>query len=305
MTFTVYVSDSKKFKEQMIPDQNAILCTNENIKEILSKKITVYTSVEDLNISNFIDLLLLSDEIIYLKSDSYNKHTQIYLNFINKIKPIKNFQTKNSDHNFLRLQDYRKSENSQIWVIGCSFADGKGVDQSQKFGQIIADNLNLPVSFLTLCGSSIEWAADQIIRSDIRTNDIVIWALTGISRFSFFDDNNNINLVTESNWDSVPILSEFINKKYIISQNIFCKSVLHISQVQNHLDKIGCKYVFGMLPINIKDLEDQILDFVSSLKNSLLLYKDHFFLDYGTDKVHPGPKQHRLYADQILHFLKK
>jgi hypothetical protein len=304
MSFTVYISESKEFDQLSILDSSAILGTNENINEIINNRTNVYTSFEDLTVTNFIKLLDICDEVVYLNSDKENFHTKIYLNFYSKFKKITNYNRDTYSNKIIHLQDSRKIESPQLWVVGCSFADGYGVEKNKRFGKILADKLNLEVSFLTLAGSSIEWAADQILRSDIRPNDILIWGITGVSRMSFFDEDHNIKLITESNWNKFPILDNYFRKSIIISQNMFCKAVLDILKVKNFLEKIKCKYVFGVLPINIQDLEDQMLDFTSKIDNSILLYDNNIFVDYAEDNLHPGPKQHQLYAEKILNFLK-
>jgi hypothetical protein len=47
------------------------------------------------------------------------------------------------DLNFLNLADSRKTNSYQLWVAGCSFAHGIGIQRDQRFGQLLAEKLNL------------------------------------------------------------------------------------------------------------------------------------------------------------------
>jgi hypothetical protein len=121
--------------------------------------------------------------------------TEDYLKAFSHYKPIENFsmdpvpKVLENKSIILKLSDVRKTSQPQLWVSGCSFAAGDGVQSNQRYGQILSDRLNLPVSFLAESGSSVTWAADQILRSDLRENDILIWGLTSIPRINYFKNN--------------------------------------------------------------------------------------------------------------------
>ena len=205
----------------------------------------------------------------------------------------------------LNLVDVRASDNKQLWVVGCSYAHGIGVDKSQRYGQLISNALELPVSFLTQGGTSNDWAADQILRSDIRPNDIVIWGLTGASRFVFLDQQYQCHNVRLENFDNVKDLSNFVNKKFLVSNHMIYNTIRSIEQVKNYLDKLSCTFVLAVLPTNIAEHDIQILDYTSKLEDAIILFNpdNYQFIDYGTDNSHPGPKQHVWYAEQILEHL--
>lgn len=199
----------------------------------------------------------------------------------------------------------RISNNKQLWIVGCSYSHGIGINKSQRYGQLISNKIQLPVSFLTQGGTSNDWAADQILRSDIRPNDIVIWGLTGASRFLFLDQQYQCHNVRLENFDDVKDLSEFVNKKFLISNHMIYNTIRSVEQVKNYLNKLSCKFVLAVLPTNISEHDIQILDYTSELKGAILLFNpdDYTFIDYGTDNSHPGPKQHAWYANQILKHL--
>lgn len=201
-----------------------------------------------------------------------------------------------------RLIAQRKTDKNQLWVVGCSFSHGSGVQLNQRFGQLVSDNLNLPVSFLTCPGSSVSWAADQILRSNIIKNDIIVWGVTGSSRFTFVSDEGNLCHVTFSNFDTFPNLDFYIRDKLLISNHMIYDTITHIEQVINFLGKINAKLVLAFMPCNGQEHDLQILEYASKLKNSIILYDPHnySFLDYGDDNNHPGPLQHEHYAKIIL-----
>lgn len=202
---------------------------------------------------------------------------------------------------FLNLKDTRKTDDSQLWIVGCSFAHGLGVMKEQKFGQILADKLNLPVSFLTQPGTSIAWAADQILRSDIKKGDVVVWALTGASRITFLDDKNILYHIGVGNYNDFPIVGNFINKNFLVSNHMLYESFTRICQVTNYLNKIGAKFILAVMPLNGQEHDLQTIAFTETIKNSVVLFdqNDYSFIDLGTDRLHPGPLHHQWYADQI------
>lgn len=199
----------------------------------------------------------------------------------------------------------RSSPNQQIWVVGCSYAHGIGVNADQRYGQIISEELNLPVSFLTQGGTSNDWAADQILRSDIQSNDIVVWGLTGASRFEYSDQSDRLHNVRLENFDQIPDLSNFVNKKLLISNHMIYNTIKSVEQVRNYLSKLSCRLVLAVFPTNIKEHDLQILDYTSRLKDAIILFdtNEYTFIDYGTDNSHPGPNQHKWYANTILKHL--
>lgn len=210
-------------------------------------------------------------------------------------------------YKFLQLTAQRASSDAQIWIVGCSFAHGIGVKSHERFGKLISDNLNIPVSFLTQGGTSIEWAADQILRADIQPGDIVIWGLTGASRFSYLDETDVLNHVRIENFDQIKNLHTVIDKNLLVSNHMIYKAITCIEQVRHYLDTRLCKFVLAVLPTNISAHDLQILEYTSTLKHAILLFdtNNYSFIDYGTDNLHPGPKHNKWYAEQILTHLGK
>ena len=205
-----------------------------------------------------------------------------------------------------------------LWVAGCSFAYGIGLpDLTQRYGQIVADQLKYTPKFLTQAGSSIEWAHNQIIHNNIKSNDIVLWGLTSLERFSFFDpDEYDINAMNiTSNYreysDALKLL--------FISDHTTIRNIRLIKQIQVLLDRNNTKLILFFHPeLSLPDHGKLFFKEFSTAEN--LIVSDctrdstwngtwpvpkRNFLDFGTDNMHPGPVTHRAWADQIVSFIKE
>ena len=297
---------------------------------------TYHTSIGDFSgsIKKFVNFLEQADIIIYspppLQWSDYNgvdsnlqKETERYLI---TLKSFKFLNVLNIDHlllpqidTFLKLSDIRKSDNKQLWIAGCSISHGVGVDLSQRYGNILSKKLNIPVSFLTYPGSSIEWAADQILRSDIKSGDIVVWGLTSFERYSFYyglfdvdysehstDDSMSdcilqINVMT---YDQCKKIHDLVPRKAFLYQNAVYRAIINIFQVINYCKKIGaCLYLAGVL--------SDLLHYTVKIENYISLFTGSSYkfakmlLDFGEDGIHPGPLTHEWYASKILEEIQK
>lgn len=232
----------------------------------------------------------------------------------------------------LWLADKRKTDSPQVWVSGCSFADGHSVDKNQRYGQIVADSLGKEVSFLSILGASIPWSADQILRSDIRKGDIVIWGLTGISRYLTFKNNIFVNVLPETfrmvldpikmaqsdNEDREQVLNYYTYyqpgvdswsdkertemEANLLSGDRLMQAVQGIHQVDNYCAKVGATLVIFLHELSIADFYDFVNERISDLESYLHIHNQ---IDKGNNGTHPGPNTHRLWADDILQFLKE
>lgn len=188
-----------------------------------------------------------------------------------------------------------------LWVVGCSITHGTGVLPEQRYGQLISNRLSIPAVFLTSPGSSIEWAADQILRSDIKENDLVVWGITSTGRFPYYQQDKVIHLRPGD--FRIKQTPAWYNDFSLDAHHTY-KSILSILQVKNYLEKVGCKFAFGTLLPCIRDDDNNYQHFIENLDNTFVGYsiqdREIKFVDLGTDDLHPGPKHHQLYADQFL-----
>ena len=310
MTINLFVGDNNVglAEEAQKKDPTAFLIEFENYKEFLAtnytNNITTYTSFSDLpkitlNQAVFFEVLKKADNIFYCPPEKWSDYsdefawennqliTEYFLYHINLIK--KNVQgldlTSYQNSNYLQLFEFRKTVDKQIWVAGCSISHGVGVLEDEKFGALISNRLNLPVSHLTRGGSSIEWAKDQILRSDIKKGDIVLWGLTQEVRAP---KAINKKLIAE------------LDPLVLLDETSLYRAVTSVHQVVNFCKKISAQLV--ILPLICSE-HLQLL--IHNLDEYYQLPYQTKFLDIGTDGIHPGPIQHQVWAKFISKQLSK
>jgi hypothetical protein len=305
-------------------NHDAFLLDQSNYKILLDQDLTrdivVYTSLGDMpkNLQVFIDICLLSDKIFYIPAEQWSdkkslddfdptSSTQgllehilllvsghVEVNGLENIKPA---------HNPVALVDSRKTIDAQLWIAGCSISNGLGVDSTQRYGQLLADELGMKCSFLTRNGSAIDWASDQIVRSDIRKNDIVIFGITGVGRMTYVHDKKLIPGITITSYDHDPRLESIISADHLLTQNTFYNHVNSIDRAVNFCNQIGAKILLLGLLIDANILRHLVKkpNFYHYPYN--FTYDDQFYRSYedlGTDNAHPGPLQHQKYKNFIL-----
>ena len=307
MAITLFVGDIDNTLSNLAKkyDRDAFLIHSANYQQFLktqyANNITVYSSLADLPKidmhSAMHEILLKADKIFYSppnvwsdSSEQFAWDTQKkYLEFLLydvhvKYNNVYGLDLTNYQNTFyLNLVDQRPSMNKCLWVAGCSVAHGVGVDQSEKFGAIISGRINVPVSYLTKGASSIEWSADQILRSNIQCNDIVIWALTSENRAPAI---KNQTVVYEPDPD------------LLLNETRLYKSITSVQQVVNFCKKISCQLI--MFPVICSpNLRLMLTDCENYYHTPYQLG----WIDCGTDGRHPGPLQHQYWADFCLNHI--
>ena len=270
-----------------------------------------YTSIGDLDsLLDFAKVLMQSDLTVYAPPDKWSDSffgkskmqiwTEDYLAaFAHHGKLIQNLPAPNlkNKSTMLKLSDPRKIAHPQLWIAGCSISHGIGVSDKQRYGQILSEQLNLSVSFLTRESSSVIWAADQILRSDLKEDDILIWGLTSIPRLPLFSDNklHHVN----------PTSTNFQELLVHYNEDVLYRSLTSVYQVINFCKKIKIE----LFLVNLLDdmLVNYLKDDVEVLSLSKLWGRDpgDLFVDVGTDGRHPGIKSHAFYAEEILKKIKE
>jgi len=287
---------------------------------------TCYTSIADLpGLVEFSAILRQASTIIYVQPEKWNNNetnkysskywTEYYLNVfsLDKTKEVINFSEsiKYQPTNLsimLNLLDSRKDELSQIlWVAGCSVTYGVGVTTEQRYGNLLAKQLNLPLRTLGRESSSISYAADQILRSDIKQGDTVVWGITNQLRITYYDPANlELTHITTSNYIKDRALDKIIKLDFLDNPTLIYSAVIAIYQVINFCQKIGAKLLLAGLLV-----EPKLAAYFINLPEYIHLYNFYgvtsstLFLDTGSDNIHPGPLTHQWYADKILNKLKE
>ena len=204
----------------------------------------------------------------------------------------------------LALADARKTPDPQLWVAGCSISIGTGVTPDQRYGQLLSQQLDLPVSFLTREGSSVSWAADQILRSDITAGDTVVWGITEFARMPFYSDRQVLR-VTARYYDENPNFNSIIPIERLDDDNMVYHNLGRIHAVINFCSKARAQlFLFGLL------VDRYTLKWTADLPNYTQFYGSFafdqgVFLDYGHDGMHPGPRMHQWYCDHMLEVINR
>jgi hypothetical protein len=300
---TVYLGDVSEYlgQQAIAADPSACLITEKNYKDLRSG--TYYTSLGDLP-----DLLIVgevlqqADRIVYsppvkwsdcvFGKSQMQACTEEYLNIFKFRCKVENYTSTLKFDQLLALADTRKTEDPQLWIAGCSVSHGVGVTDDTRYGQLLANQLSCKVSFLTQGGSSIAWAADQILRSDIRPGDTVVWGLTQYPRLVKFK-MNKFSHITPQTANSKSTV------EYLASDQVLYHSVISVNQVINFCKKTQAKLILASV------LDEEIVNYIQDFPNIVMLYglwgrkSSNLYPDLGSDNAHPGVKTHAFYADQI------
>lgn len=301
-------------------DSGSKLITQENLEDFLnSPSGSFYSSLGDFfDIDLFCQMLDLSDEINYCPPPDgkwsdlgkapdprYNMETEtqehLYQWSYIKRKPVYGLQVPDFlDPVFDNTIHYnhRITNGQQIWAFGCSITVGIGVSENQRYANLVGESLGLPVNTIAYIGSSAKWASDQILSSDIKKNDIVIWGLTSLNRFGYFLHDKRYYHILPSFLDDYPLMKNLFEPDKMISPNVFYESFRSIMTADNFCNKIGAHLIIlGVFPrySKQKEIKKNYQNFVAT---------DRSFLDHGSDGWHPGPRHHELYKNKVLDYIK-
>jgi hypothetical protein len=315
MAITIFVGDIGKYLADVAKkhDASSTLISSINYQNLSPG--TYYTSIGDLDtLLDFGQILQQADTIVYSPptkwSDERNsvsnmqRWTEKYFSIFccDSSKTVVNFNFLSPTHKttMLSIADTRKSNKRQIWIAGCSISHGIGVADQERYGELISKELNLPVTFLTYPGSSIRWASDQILRSDIRANDTIFWGITSPNRLSYWDESAGKNQYAVLNkFDSHKFLKSLINKKYIASDHMIYESLVSIHNVINFC---RINHVTLILATLLRGMEIYLQDVANFVPLAGIFGQnaDNMHLDLGTDNQHPGPRSHQFIKEKML-----
>lgn len=326
---TIFLGDTQEYLGVLAKryDPEAWLLDQSNYDRLSQcANVTVYTSLGDLpkNLVAVADLLASADEIFYcppnvwsdgLSADNTDPtaSTQgltetllLYLCDRVDIHGLENIMSQDIEP--MPLVDHRQSQDAQLWIAGCSISHGMGVADDQRYGALLARELDMPCSFLTRPGSALDWAAGQILRSDIRPKDIIVWGLTDWQRLTRVHEHRLLKGIIVKSYDLNPGLNSIVSIDNLFAQYNFYHHRSAIQQVINYAYQIGVALLLvGLLPGNYA-----LLRFLRAQNNYIhipyqLAYHSGTLMiepkDLGTDSVHPGPMQHQEYFSLILDWI--
>lgn len=292
-----------KIVEQIISSFNAYEC---------------YTSLEDIRLDQIEKIFNEAETItlIDLNSTSLSNNANLYsyIHYINFLLSNKHLKQKTVNvksileiiENINSLHVTRHINSPVIWVVGCSVTAGVGIKNEQRYGYLVAKELHLPEILLAKSGASIFWAADQILRSDIKKDDTVVWGITSTSRIDVAEEFKLLSTPI-TGYLNLPQDKQYWKITYFDSPTQVVTNLRYIYQVINYCKKIGASlYLVNLLDPTWTHLafSDEIM-YINLTKNFNHAINNFNFLDYGIDNNHPGPLQHQEYAQKILNFIKE
>ena len=315
---TLYIG-SKSFDFQKLDTE---WLTSKNLKKVLaSSEINDYhTSIEDsglliesieeslLSHCQSIECLDLSwNTVINLENYSRYMHLASLLRskYKNKSTGWEELYRKSIAHVAYKRAT-KESNKPSLWVAGFSWSSAMGVETDERWGHLVAKELDLEEINLAIGGGSIWDASDQILRADIQKGDIVVWGLTSLGRVDVVNNNQLRSFAVRDALD-IPQARDYYNLGYFWSNTQCLIAMRQIQQVINYCSKIGARlYLVNFLDIHLSSFilggEENYLDLSRQMNADTLLT---IMIDYGTDDKHPGPLQHQQYAKEIIKFIQQ
>ena len=266
------------------------------------RKKDYHTSIEDLNlkpneckqlVDNCDTIELLNWEI--QSSPNYPNYDQILAlsALVNATTDLSKIYIRDAVY----TRALRTTDDPVLWTAGCSLTSAAAVEPNERWGHLVATELGLEEVNTARGGASIWDACDQILRADIRKDDIVVWGLTSVGRVEV-EEYGMLKSCTVCTYEKYSLDKQYYALDYFDSVTIKIKYIRQIQQVVNFCNKIGAKlHILNFLDfdnisgIYLKDKNVSYLNF--NMQTTGLI-------DYGTDGEHPGPKQHQQYANEII-----
>ena len=284
------------------------LVTNENYDQVDKFSVDcLYTSLADIDDDKLLKLCLDARDIhywppTYWSNNDLGASTKRFLTKIVKYHKlvVRNFVIDEDPTNSLVLLDQRKSNSEQLWITGCSYAYGFGLKDSQdRYIETVAKTLKKPLSDLAGPGTSIGWAADQLLRSDIQKGDVVIWGITGIHRVDYYIDNRQVIMPNLGGKLSSSERKFF--DRLITDDNRLNQSIKSVYQVSNFIKKVGARLVLVFhSDLSLHEHSKLFDQYLWGIDGYLPISSKQDITDDG----HPGPITNNIWAMEILDFLK-
>lgn len=299
---TLYIShqnyDWKKYKCAWLNKDNLIQ-TIGSLQDADYK-----TTLEDLGYNN-VELAIAKAETVELVEFNFLKYNDnnfaLYGRLLNALQKKTHTKHISIDTNYLQIVN--RPQSPVLWTAGCSITEAIDVHLDAWRYQL-GKKLDREVFNLSKGGTSIWWSADQILRSDIRPGDVVVWGLTNVARIEYA---KNWNMVSDT---IITYEDKCMHKYWTLdyfeseTQTLFCLRSIH--QVINFCTKVGADlYLINLLDLNwisgLLHSYPKFLDLVEGVKDGYRVQ----FIDYAQDRLHPGPEQHKHFANKIYQFIKE
>jgi len=325
---TLYIGETNKEDTEYYYtlDKSAFNLDNKNYEKGLQEKKSgvFYTSLSDFQYKYGLlyEVCLSVDQIIYnpplaWKENNFADYitssskdisdricTECFLICLRDVTKVNGLENIFNIKSFYPIVN-RQTDSPNLWIAGCSFSSADGVDDDERWGQIVAKQLNMPTNFLAESGSGNLYQVSKILSSDIRKDDIVILQITSPERYTIIHKEKLLRV----NAYSYQIFPELIN---MFPPNRLDEPINYVEQIENFkiLENI-CKKIGAKLMVWSQHMMPGILlsylikqDHYFHFTNAKYTLSTEFMLDYGTDNMHPGPLQHQEYAKFVLEKLK-
>jgi hypothetical protein len=251
-----------------------------------------HTSLGDLSVDMIIQLSSQFSEIKFeprgfdLHSDVY-KETLILSRYLNNQNP-------SSDLNVEQFTDHPgiddRLDQPMLWVFGCSHSYGVGLKPGEStYGQLLAQELNLPLKLIAKPGSSLHWSYRHLLNSPINQHDTVIWQLTTPGRVSLFNGAKVQEIVLNSSKDRKLIDS-------ITLEQLYFNQITLLNTGIRFLQAVRCKFIVTSIN-EVGSLYEYVSEYC---KYPEYCNNSGLRLDTGTDGIHAGPLSHQAIAQRVL-----
>lgn len=271
-------------------NKNSILLDNINTKLTSTE---YHTSLGDLTIHELLSIVHNFNSIEYvdnnfIKDEEITIDTLNFLSYVNTSMRVNNFLDAEvlsfAEHPDIK-SDYKTST---LWVYGCSHSHGTGLNHNSKpYGIHLAEGLNLPLKLITKPGSSTHWSLRQLINSNLKKTDIVVWQITNPYRLSYFNGKQ----VTE-------VVLSYCNNRTLIEtykdEQCFFLQMSYVNIGVQYLRSIGVKFI--VVSVDSRDMK-----FNHAYSKYPEFYcATNFAVDRGSDNLHFGPLSHKNLANVLL-----
>lgn len=323
MSITVVVGDVGQYLANYARDRwhNSRLLDNNYWPLFVQQQTNVqivYTSLGDLSLSRMMDVLNMASHVVYHPPKEWSDGRTL-----NEFDPTASMQglTENlllmcMSHTLVENSDLiqrakdllppvaeRHSDQPQLWCVGCSVTYGVGVTSAERYANLLAKQLAMPCSVLAALGASNSWAADQLLRSDIRAGDIVIWGITGLARQTVISEGKCLHM-TVSSFNEQPMFRKIWDLSHLTSETCAYMNRHIIKSVTNVLKIIKCQLImFNALADESQRYFLQHTPDFYWFSYPITTTNDKIssrYIDFGNDHIHPGPLQHQAFAHHCL-----
>jgi hypothetical protein len=253
-----------------------------------------HTSIGDLQIDQIIAIARHFDHVDVIV-EGFNPSTSSYYEVVSLCKFLNDeFGPSQDIVNFVDDNNiYQRPDEPVLWVFGCSHSHGVGLLPDElRYGEIVSNELKLPLKLISKPGSSLNWSTRHIINADIRPHDIVIWQLTTPQRFSKLNGKHVDEIILSTSKDRHLI-------EVMTDEQIYFNHISLLNFGVRYLRLLNVKFVITA----IVDNTGMFQYLTEYTKYPEYCYSSGIRIDLGTDQLHVGPLGHQLLAKRLINHI--